>query len=176
MPKGAIRRLIADRGFGFIKTERGEDLFFHRSELQGMNYDSLREGQEVEFEVGRGRNGRPQAVGVRLHSEPSQADLERGGTGMVNSHDRAAKLIARKLGAKYRRQASPDVKGKHVRVEVKSSATEIPQALRQLSGGTGPAFIALPKSQRKGAMKRLAGLKTGLIDYQGKIVKPSTRK
>ncbi len=62
MPKGTIRRLIADRGFGFIKTERGEDLFFHRSQVQGVDYSSLREGQQVEFEVGRGRNGRPEAI------------------------------------------------------------------------------------------------------------------
>ena len=66
MPKGTIRRLIADRGFGFIQTVEGKDLFFHRSQLQGVDYDSLREGQQVEFEVGRGRNGRPQAVKVRL--------------------------------------------------------------------------------------------------------------
>jgi len=66
MPKGTIRRLIADRGFGFIKTDNGEELFFHRSELQGVEYRSLREGQEVEFEVGKGRNGRSQAVRVRL--------------------------------------------------------------------------------------------------------------
>ena len=63
MPKGTIRRLM-DRGYGFIKGEKEEDLFFHRSELQGVEYESLREGQEVEFEVGRGRNGRPQAVKV----------------------------------------------------------------------------------------------------------------
>jgi len=66
MPKGTIRRLIGERGFGFIKTEGGEDLFFHRSQLQGVDYSSLREGQQVEYEVGRGRNGRPEAVGVRL--------------------------------------------------------------------------------------------------------------
>jgi len=66
MPKGTIRRLITDRGFGFIKTEQGEDLFFHRNQLQGVDYNSLREGQQVEFEVGRGRNGRLQAVRVRL--------------------------------------------------------------------------------------------------------------
>jgi CspA family cold shock protein len=66
MPKGTIRRLITDRGFGFIERAEGEDLFFHRSELQGVDFDSLREGQEVEFEVGRGRSGRPQAVKVRL--------------------------------------------------------------------------------------------------------------
>ena len=66
MAKGNIKRLIKDRGFGFIKIEQGEDLFFHRSELQGVDYDSLGEGQEVEFEVGRGHSGRPQAVKVRL--------------------------------------------------------------------------------------------------------------
>ena len=65
MTKGTIRRLI-DASYGFIKGESGEDLFFHRNELQGVNYSSLREGQEVEFEIGRGRGGRPQAVKVRL--------------------------------------------------------------------------------------------------------------
>ena len=65
MPKGTIRRLT-DRGFGFITTAEGEDLFFHRNELQGVDYYSLREGQEVEYEVGQGRNGRSQAVRVRL--------------------------------------------------------------------------------------------------------------
>ena len=58
MPKGTIRRLIADRGFGFIRTAEGKDLFFHRSQLQGVDYNSLREGQQVEFEVGRGHDGR----------------------------------------------------------------------------------------------------------------------
>ena len=66
MPKGTIRRLVSDRGFGFIRTAEGKDLFFHRNELQGVDYSSLREGQEVEFEVGQGRTGRPEAVMVRL--------------------------------------------------------------------------------------------------------------
>jgi CspA family cold shock protein len=65
MPKGTIRRLTADRGFGFIRTEQGEDLFFHRNELQGVDYNSLREGQEVEFEVAQGPDGSC-AVKVRL--------------------------------------------------------------------------------------------------------------
>ena len=55
MPKDTIRRLITDRGFGFIKGDRGEDLFFHRSEVQGVDYSSLREGQQVEFEVEKQR-------------------------------------------------------------------------------------------------------------------------
>ena len=66
MPQGKIRRLITDRGFGFIRTAQGTDLFFHRSQLEGMDFDSLREGQEVEFEMDRGRDGRSQAVRVRL--------------------------------------------------------------------------------------------------------------
>ena len=72
MPKGTIRRLIADRGFGFIKQERGEDLFFHRTQLQGVEYNSLREGQQVEFEIAKGRNGRAQAVRVRLAQPESE--------------------------------------------------------------------------------------------------------
>ncbi len=71
MPKGAIRRLM-DRGYGFIKTEEGEDLFFHRNDLEGVEFASLREGQEVEFEKGQGRDGRSQAVKVRLAQPKSK--------------------------------------------------------------------------------------------------------
>ena len=74
MPKGTIRRLT-NRGFGFIKTEQGEDLFFHRNELQGVDYNSLREGQAVEYKIGRGRDGRSQAMRVRLAgTESSQGE------------------------------------------------------------------------------------------------------
>jgi CspA family cold shock protein len=65
MAKGTIKRLM-DRGFGFIQTAEGTDLFFHRSELEGVEFNSLSEGQEVEFEKDQGRDGRPQAVKVRL--------------------------------------------------------------------------------------------------------------
>jgi CspA family cold shock protein len=69
MPKGTIRRLLGP-GYGFIKTEEGKDLFFHRSQLQGVDFNSLSEKQAVEFEIGKGRDGlRPQAVNVRL-AEP----------------------------------------------------------------------------------------------------------
>ncbi len=66
MAKGTIRRLITERGFGFIKTEDETDLFFHRNDLQEVDYASLTEGQQVEFEIGQGRDGRPQATKVRL--------------------------------------------------------------------------------------------------------------
>ena len=65
MPKGIIRRVM-DRGFGFIKTEDETDLFFHRNDLEGVEFNSLSEGQEVEFEKGEGRDGRPRAVKVKL--------------------------------------------------------------------------------------------------------------
>ena len=70
MAKGTIRRLITDRGFGFIQTAEGTDLFFHRNGLQGVEFDTLREGQEVEFDMDMGRDGRPQAVSVRLTEAP----------------------------------------------------------------------------------------------------------
>ncbi len=65
MPKGTIKKLM-DRGFGFIKTEDETDLFFHRNELEGVEFHSLSEGQEVEFEKGQGRDGRPAALKVKL--------------------------------------------------------------------------------------------------------------
>ncbi len=65
MSKGTIRRLM-DRGYGFIKAEQGEDLFFHSNSLEGVEFNSLSEGQEVEFEKSQGRDGRPAAVKVRL--------------------------------------------------------------------------------------------------------------
>jgi len=95
---------------------------------------------------------------------------------MANSHDTAAKLVARKLRGRYNRQTSPDVKGKGGHAEVKSSVEEIPEALRQLGGGSGPAFVVLPSSQQEKALKRVTGLKTGLMNYKGKVIKPSTRK
>ncbi len=75
MAKGTIRRLIMDRGFGFIKTEEGGDLFFHRNELEGVEFNNLNQGQEVEFEKGRGRDGRPAAVKVRLGEAKVKEEL-----------------------------------------------------------------------------------------------------
>jgi CspA family cold shock protein len=64
-----------DRGFGFIKTEDGTDLFFHRNDLDGVEFNSLSQGQEVEFEKSQGRDNRPAAVKVRLvGTENSQAE------------------------------------------------------------------------------------------------------
>jgi len=72
-----------------------------------------------------------------------------GGKVIADSRDRAAKLVTKKLGGRYNPQTNPDVKAKDGRAEVKSSANEIPEALQQLAGGTGPTFVVLPKPQHK---------------------------
>jgi CspA family cold shock protein len=62
--QGTIKRVIRDRGFGFIRSAEGQEVFFHRSGLQNLNFDSLKEGDTVEFELERGEKG-PRAVNVR---------------------------------------------------------------------------------------------------------------
>lgn len=55
--QGTIKRVIRDRGFGFIRAADGQEIFFHRSSLQQLNFDGLREGENVEFEIERGEKG-----------------------------------------------------------------------------------------------------------------------
>mgnify|MGYP002633601578 CR=1 FL=1 len=62
MAKGTIKK-ISDKGFGFIKGESSE-FFFHRSAVEDIEFDELREGQAVEFEEGEGPKG-PRAEHVR---------------------------------------------------------------------------------------------------------------
>lgn len=64
MSQGVIKKLVADKGYGFIHGERGE-LFFHLSAVQGTTFESLREGQEVEYTEGRGPKG-PRAETVTV--------------------------------------------------------------------------------------------------------------
>jgi cold shock protein len=62
MPQGKIKKLITEKGFGFIAGENGE-LFFHRSAVTGTPFESLREGQLVNYTEGRGPKG-PRAESV----------------------------------------------------------------------------------------------------------------
>ena len=64
MAKGKIRRLIRQRGYGFITSQDGKDVFFHRTDVRGLRFESLKEDQSVEFEVEEGPRG-PRAVNVR---------------------------------------------------------------------------------------------------------------
>lgn len=47
---GTIKRLVSDRGFGFIASSSGEDIFFHRSSVAGTSFEQLTIGQSVTFE------------------------------------------------------------------------------------------------------------------------------
>lgn len=62
--KGKIKRLIKERGFGFITTEDGKEVFFHRSALEGENFDALEEDASVEFDLEEGPKG-PRAINVK---------------------------------------------------------------------------------------------------------------
>ncbi len=64
MPQGVIKKLVSDKGFGFIARDEGKDLFFHHSAVEDSQFDDLREGQTVEFEEGSGPKG-PAAESVR---------------------------------------------------------------------------------------------------------------
>jgi CspA family cold shock protein len=63
MAEGTIKKLT-DKGFGFIDTGDGSDMFFHMSNLDGVRYDDLREGQSVSYQPGHGPKG-PRAENVR---------------------------------------------------------------------------------------------------------------
>lgn len=61
--KGTIKK-ITDRGFGFISPEgEDKDLFFHSNDLKGLTFEELKEGDEVEFEMGESEKG-PKATDV----------------------------------------------------------------------------------------------------------------
>lgn len=63
MEQGTVARVM-DKGYGFISREgQDKDLFFHMNELQNADFDSLKEGDKVEFEVTEGEKG-PQATKV----------------------------------------------------------------------------------------------------------------
>jgi CspA family cold shock protein len=65
MATGTIKRLVRERGFGFILGQDGTELFFHRSALREQNFEALSEGQAVEFDVERGDKG-PRAVNMKM--------------------------------------------------------------------------------------------------------------
>lgn len=65
MHSGKIKRLIRDRGFGFISDTDGREIFFHQSSIIDAQFDALKEEQEVEFEVENSPKG-PRAINVRI--------------------------------------------------------------------------------------------------------------
>jgi CspA family cold shock protein len=68
--KGKIKKLVRDRGFGFVRGDDGREVFFHRSGLGPSDYDSLSEGDIVEYVVQEGPRG-ARAENVRAVTEAS---------------------------------------------------------------------------------------------------------
>ena len=64
MPQGTVKKLVTDKGFGFISGERG-DLFFHHTALENTSIEALEIGQTVEYEEGTGPKG-PRAENVKV--------------------------------------------------------------------------------------------------------------
>jgi CspA family cold shock protein len=70
MTTGTIKKLVADRGFGFITAEDGKEYFFHRSSIE--SFDSLRGNERVEFDVEDSPKG-PRAAQVRVSQGAAEA-------------------------------------------------------------------------------------------------------
>ena len=64
--KGKVKWFNAEKGFGFIEREEGEDVFVHFSAIQGEGFKSLEEGQSVEFDIVEGNRGLQAANVARI--------------------------------------------------------------------------------------------------------------
>ena len=63
--QGTVRWFNNAKGYGFLGTDTGPDVFCHYSAIQNDGYKSLKEGERVEFDIVQGVKGKPQADGVR---------------------------------------------------------------------------------------------------------------
>jgi CspA family cold shock protein len=65
---GTVKRIMREKGFGFISATDGREVFFHRSEVQNVEFDKLQEGDHLEFGVTKGKKG-PQAIEIKKVSQ-----------------------------------------------------------------------------------------------------------
>lgn len=65
MDKGKIKKIVRERGFGFIIDAEGKEVFFHRSGLTDGSFDALNEGQEVSYDIEKSPKG-PRAINVSV--------------------------------------------------------------------------------------------------------------
>jgi CspA family cold shock protein len=66
MPKGVVKWFNPKKGYGFITSEDGKEIFVHFSSVQGEGFKTLREGDEVEFEITQGEKGEQATNVVKL--------------------------------------------------------------------------------------------------------------
>jgi CspA family cold shock protein len=66
MVKGKVKWFSNQKGYGFITPESGNDVFVHHTAIQGDGYKTLDEGQEVEFEIGKGPKGEQATKVIKL--------------------------------------------------------------------------------------------------------------
>src|SRR5437867_13408719 len=85
MPKGTVKKIVSDRGFGFIAADDGKEYFFHQSGVDStLNFDSLRGGEAVSFDIEQSQKGpgepRPSGLAHKLGFEraPSGAPFSLG--------------------------------------------------------------------------------------------------
>jgi CspA family cold shock protein len=64
---GSVKKIVSDKGFGFIKADDGKEYFFHRSAVQGDLFETLKGGEKVEFDTTTGPKG-PRAENVKIVS------------------------------------------------------------------------------------------------------------
>jgi len=67
MPGGKIKKVVADKGFGFLEAEDGKDVFFHHSAVANQGFNNLSEGQRVEYTLDQASGGKgkgPRAASV----------------------------------------------------------------------------------------------------------------
>jgi len=65
MHTGKIKKIVRERGFGFISDTDGREMFFHQSSLIDVTFDALQEDQQIEFEVEKSPKG-PRAINIKV--------------------------------------------------------------------------------------------------------------
>ncbi len=65
MHTGKIKKVVRERGFGFISDSDGNEVFFHKNNLVDVEFDALNENDELEFEIEKSSKG-PSAINVRI--------------------------------------------------------------------------------------------------------------
>ena len=72
MFKGTVKRVVRDKGFGFLKCDDGREIFFHASGvIKGATFQDLKEGASVEFEVEKGGPKGAKAFDIMVLPPPS---------------------------------------------------------------------------------------------------------